>query len=143
MLDIPPDTFDAAYNRVSNSVLWFVNHLLFDTPSQPRFDAAFRRDWASYVAYNEAFAEALAGESGKGTRVLVQDYLLALVPRLLRDRRYRSGSVASPTLRDRRRLRVALTAHLGLDVRLRGLWALPPATVGWRVTPFVPTRARP
>jgi transglutaminase-like putative cysteine protease len=63
--------------------------------------------------------------------------------RLLRDRRYRSGSVASPTLRDRRRLRVALTAHLGLDVRLRGLWALPPATVGWRVTPFVPTRARP
>ena len=86
MLDIPPDTFDAAYNRVSNSVLWFVNHLLFDTPSQPRFDAAFRGDWASYVAYNEAFAEALAGESGKGTRVLVQDYHLALVPRLLRDR---------------------------------------------------------
>jgi trehalose 6-phosphate synthase len=87
MLDIPPDTLDAAYNRVSNSVLWFVNHLLFDTPSQPRFDAAFRRDWASYVAYNEAFAETLADESGKGTRVLVQDYHLALVPRLLRDRR--------------------------------------------------------
>src|ERR1700728_1259365 len=29
MLDIPPDVFDAAYNRVSNSVLWFVHHLLF------------------------------------------------------------------------------------------------------------------
>lgn len=87
MLDIPPATFDAAYNRVSNSVLWFVNHLLFNTPSQPRFDAAFRRDWASYEAYNEAFAEALAGESGKATNVLVQDYHLALVPRMLRDRR--------------------------------------------------------
>jgi transglutaminase-like putative cysteine protease len=62
---------------------------------------------------------------------------------LLRDRRYGPGSVASPTLRDRRRLRLALTAHLGLDARLRGLWALPPATVGWRVARFAPTRARP
>ncbi|MBV9414721.1 MAG: hypothetical protein JO363_07055, partial [Solirubrobacterales bacterium] len=63
--------------------------------------------------------------------------------RLLRDRRYGPGAVASATLRDRRRLRLALTAHLGLDARLRGLWALPPATVGWRVTRFAPTRARP
>jgi protein-glutamine gamma-glutamyltransferase len=63
--------------------------------------------------------------------------------RLLRDRRYGPGSVAPPTLRDRRRLRLALTVHLGLDARLRGLWALPPATVGWRVTRFAPTRARP
>jgi transglutaminase-like putative cysteine protease len=63
--------------------------------------------------------------------------------RRLRDQRYGPGSVSSPTLRDRRRLRLALTAHLGLDSRLRGLWALPPATVGWRVTRFAPTRARP
>jgi len=87
MLDIPPAVFDAAYNRVSNSVLWFVNHMLFDTPGQPRFDSAFRKDWAGYEAYNEAFAEALAAESGKDTHVLVQDYHLALVPRMLRDRR--------------------------------------------------------
>ena len=87
LLDIPPGIFDAAYNRVSNSVLWFVHHLLFATPTQPRFDAGFRRDWGSYEAYNEAFASALADESGKDTRILVQDYHLALVPRMLRDRR--------------------------------------------------------
>jgi protein-glutamine gamma-glutamyltransferase len=52
---------------------------------------------------------------------------------LLRERRYAPGAVASATLRDRRRFRRALTVHLGLDARLRGLWALPPATVGWRV----------
>jgi hypothetical protein len=63
--------------------------------------------------------------------------------RLLSDRRYGPGSVASATLGDRRRLRLALTTHLGLDARLRGLWALPPATVGWRVTRFAPKRARP
>jgi trehalose 6-phosphate synthase len=86
MLDIPADVFDAAYNRVSNSVLWFVHHLLFDTPNQPRFDMGFRADWAGYVAYNEAFAAALAQECAPGTRVLIQDYHLSLAPRLLRDR---------------------------------------------------------
>jgi trehalose 6-phosphate synthase len=86
MLDIPADVFDAAYNRISNSLLWFVHHLLFDTPNQPAFDMAFRADWAAYVAYNEAFAAALAQECASGTRVLIQDYHLSLAPRLLRDR---------------------------------------------------------
>ncbi len=86
MLDIPADVFDAAYNGIANSVLWFVHHLLFDTPNQPHFDAAFRADWAAYVAYNEAFAAALAQECAPGTRVLIQDYHLSLAPRLLRDR---------------------------------------------------------
>lgn len=86
MLDIPADTFDAAYNGIANSVLWFVHHLLFDTPNQPRFGAEFRRDWNAYVAYNEAFADALAEEYVTGTRVIIQDYHLALAPRLLRDR---------------------------------------------------------
>ncbi len=87
MLDIPPDAFEAAYNGIANSVLWFVHHLLFDTPNQPRFGVDFRRDWDAYLAYNGAFADALADEYVPGTRVLIQDYHLALAPRLLRDRR--------------------------------------------------------
>jgi len=95
MLDIAPDIFDRAYNRVANSALWFLLHQLFDTPNQPRFGREFRRDWESYLAYNAAFADALTGEaqSGEeltqdesGLRVLIQDYHLCLVPRLLRDR---------------------------------------------------------
>jgi trehalose 6-phosphate synthase len=89
MLDIPPDIFDRAYNRVANAALWFLHHLLFDTPDQPQWDHRFRRDWASYLAYNEAFAQALAQEAqadGEPVRVLVQDYHLCLAPRLLRDR---------------------------------------------------------
>lgn len=59
--------------------------------------------------------------------------------RLLRERRYAPGPVASATLRDRRRLRLALTAHLGLASWLHGLWALPPGTLSWRVSqPGVP-----
>ena len=45
---------------MANSALWFVHHMLFDTPNQPQFGPEFRRDWGSYLAYNEAFADALA-----------------------------------------------------------------------------------
>ena len=91
MLDIAPDVFDRAYNRVANSTLWFLLHQLFDTPNQPRFGREFRRDWESYLAFNEAFADALTEEAltrreDGGLRVLIQDYHLCLGPRLLRDR---------------------------------------------------------
>jgi trehalose 6-phosphate synthase len=91
MLDIPPDIFDRAYNNVANSTLWFVHHLLFDTTNQPQFGLAFAPDWESYLAYSELFAAALAEEAGPepapgGVRILVQDYHLSLVPRMLRDR---------------------------------------------------------
>jgi trehalose 6-phosphate synthase len=87
MLDIPPDIFGAAYNGVANSVLWFIHHLLYQTPLEPVFDAEFRRQWAAYEAYNAAFADALAEDAAQGAAVLVQDYHLCLVPGMLRERR--------------------------------------------------------
>ncbi|MFD0886637.1 trehalose-6-phosphate synthase, partial [Streptosporangium algeriense] len=87
MLDIPPATFQRAYNAVANSTLWFVHHLLYDTPNRPHFDARFGREWESYQAYNEAFAMALAEEASHGAKVMVQDYHLALVPAMLRSER--------------------------------------------------------
>jgi trehalose 6-phosphate synthase len=87
MLDIPAETFGGAYNGVANSVLWFVHHLLYQTPLEPAFDAEFADQWAAYEAYNAAFADALAEEAAEGAAVLVQDYHLTLVPALLRARR--------------------------------------------------------
>ncbi|MEV4559617.1 trehalose-6-phosphate synthase [Kitasatospora sp. NPDC049285] len=87
MLDIDPGTFARAYNGVANSTLWFVHHLLYDTPTSPSFDDRFRREWDSYRAYNTAFAEALAAEAAPGAAVLVQDYHLSLAPALLRELR--------------------------------------------------------
>jgi len=89
MLDIPPEVFYRAYNNVANSTLWFLHHLLFDTPDQPQFGPEFQRDWAAYQAYNETFADALAAEAAGGTggaRVLIQDYHLSLAPGMLRER---------------------------------------------------------
>ncbi|MEU1178143.1 trehalose-6-phosphate synthase [Streptomyces sp. NPDC005820] len=84
MLPIPADVHADAYNGIANSVLWFIHHLLYQTPLEPAFDAEFRRQWASYEMYNRAFAEALAQEAGQGAAVLVQDYHLCLVPGMLR-----------------------------------------------------------
>jgi trehalose 6-phosphate synthase len=87
MLPIDAPTFRAAYNGIANSTLWFVLHQLFDLPKQPAFDASWRRQWAAYVRFNKAFAEALAKDAAEGAAVMVQDYHLFLVPRMLRELR--------------------------------------------------------
>ncbi|MEV4948293.1 trehalose-6-phosphate synthase [Streptomyces sp. NPDC053755] len=87
MLDIDPDVHADAYNGIANSVLWFVHHMLYQTPVEPVFDAEFRRRWTSYETYNRAFAEALAAEADPGAQVVVQDYHLTLVPGMLREAR--------------------------------------------------------
>ncbi|QNP63932.1 alpha,alpha-trehalose-phosphate synthase (UDP-forming) [Streptomyces genisteinicus] len=87
MLDIDPAVHSAAYNGIANSVLWFVHHMLYQTPLEPVFDQEFRSQWDSYRAYNRAFAEALAEAAAPEAAVLVQDYHLALTPGMLRELR--------------------------------------------------------
>ncbi|MFE4264091.1 trehalose-6-phosphate synthase [Streptomyces sp. NPDC056883] len=87
MLPIDPEVYDGAYNGIANSVLWFLHHHLYEIPREPVFDAEFRRRWASYVTYNEAFAAACAEEAAEGAAVLIQDYHLALAPGMLRELR--------------------------------------------------------
>jgi trehalose 6-phosphate synthase len=89
MLDIPAVTFSRAYNTVANSVLWFVHHMLYDTPNQPQFGMTFRRDWEAYREYNMAFAQALASgpDTSGSARAVVQDYHLTLAPRMLAELR--------------------------------------------------------
>ncbi|MFF8384859.1 alpha,alpha-trehalose-phosphate synthase (UDP-forming) [Streptomyces kanasensis] len=87
MLDIDAETHAAAYNGIANSVLWFVHHMLYQTPLEPAFDAEFRTRWEAYRTYNRAFAEALAAEAAPGAAVLIQDYHLALAPGMLRELR--------------------------------------------------------
>ncbi|MCX3061610.1 alpha,alpha-trehalose-phosphate synthase (UDP-forming) [Streptomyces beihaiensis] len=87
MLDIDADVHADAYNGIANSVLWFVHHMLYQTPFEPSFGPEFRRRWAAYETYNRAFARALAEEAADGATVVVQDYHLALVPGMLRELR--------------------------------------------------------
>jgi trehalose 6-phosphate synthase len=88
-LALDAQTFDRFYNGVSNRILWFLHHALWNTPVAPLFDDVTRRDWESYREVNGVFADAL-DEEGRtmpsSPAFLVQDYHLALVPALLRHR---------------------------------------------------------
>jgi trehalose 6-phosphate synthase len=88
-LAFDPGEYDSFYNGVSNRILWFLHHYLWDLPRSPRFDDATDAAWAAYVRVNEAFADALAEEGAAATgrpTYLVEDYHLSLTPRLLRER---------------------------------------------------------
>jgi trehalose 6-phosphate synthase len=82
----PPEVYDRYYNVVSNRILWFIHHYLFDAPRTPRFGLVAREAWRDYVAVNRRFADALVEEHDEPA-FLVQDYHLSLVPRMIRDAR--------------------------------------------------------
>jgi trehalose 6-phosphate synthase len=70
------------YYGLANEGLWPLCHIAHE---RPVFRAS---DWQHYEEANRRFAEAALQEIGGGDAiVLVQDYQLALVPRLLRDAR--------------------------------------------------------
>lgn len=87
-LDIPPEIYDGYYNRISNGMLWFAHHYLWDTVNSPSFGPDVAEAWDAYVDVNQRFALALAEEGqelgGPDTAYLIQDYHLSLVPRMLR-----------------------------------------------------------
>jgi trehalose 6-phosphate synthase len=87
MLPIDGQTFRQAYNGIANATLWFVLHMLYEPARAPTFDAQWRREWAGYVRFNKAFADAITRDAAEGAHVMVQDYHLFLLPRMLRDTR--------------------------------------------------------
>ena len=85
-----PQAYDGYYNVVSNPMLWFVQHSLWELPYTPKVDAAFHRAWnEGYVAVNEGFAAAVLDELERApdAAVFFHDYHLYLAPRLVRERR--------------------------------------------------------
>jgi trehalose 6-phosphate synthase len=87
LLDLDPEDHRLHYDVVSNAVLWFLHHGMFDLVRRPRFDDRFRESWDAYVAVNRQFALAAADGAAAGTAILVQDYQLALVPGIIRAER--------------------------------------------------------
>jgi trehalose 6-phosphate synthase len=80
-------TFHRYYNEISNRLLWFLHHYLWDLPRMPSLSGDDRRSWGAYREVNAAFADALAEEAGGGgADALLQDYHLSLVPAMLRER---------------------------------------------------------
>ena len=87
LLDLDAESHRLAYDVVSNEVLWFAHHGLWDLSREPAFDATWPDAWAAYREVNHAFADAVAEAAPEGATVLVQDYHLCLVAPRLRDER--------------------------------------------------------
>ena len=77
---IADEDYERYYEGFANEALWPLCHMAH---AQPLFRAA---DWAAYQRVNESFAAAALEETPSGGLVLLQDYHLALVPRLIRER---------------------------------------------------------
>jgi trehalose 6-phosphate synthase len=77
--------FDAYYNGISNGVLWFLQHSLWNPARGPRFDRSTREAWAAYHEVNQGFAETIAEEIAEaGAPAMLHDYHLMLVAGYLR-----------------------------------------------------------
>lgn len=83
-------TYQQHYNVICNSHLWFLQHYMWNTPRSPNISRAVYEAWdQGYVSANVAFAEAIAHEAADDRvppYVMVQDYHLYLLPKLVRER---------------------------------------------------------
>ena len=81
--------YDWFYNVVSNPMLWFLQHYLWELAYEPSLDIAFQHAWdGGYAQVNETFAEAVLEEleAEPEAAVFFHDYHLYLAPRLVRER---------------------------------------------------------
>ena len=81
--------YDWFYNVVSNPMLWFLQHYLWELAYTPSVDLAFQHAWdEGYTRVNEGFAEAVLEELElePDAAVFFHDYQLYLAPRLVRER---------------------------------------------------------
>jgi trehalose 6-phosphate synthase len=87
---IEPDAeaYDLYYNVISNPLLWFVQHYLWDLGREPVLDASTERAWRDgYQRVNAMFAERVAevaAQSALPPLVLLQDYQLYTAPQMVR-----------------------------------------------------------
>ncbi len=90
LVNVPRDVYERHYGEISNQLLWFLQHYLWDAARSPNITEREYRAWdEGYALVNAAIAEAVAAQAGgSGSRaiVLLQDYHLYLAPALVRRR---------------------------------------------------------
>ncbi len=89
-LDIDPAAYNAFYNVISNPLLWFLQHSMWDFVRAPNIDLQTWEAWEKgYVAVNRQFANTISNRilnSDRPTLVMIQDYHLYLAPMYIRRR---------------------------------------------------------
>jgi trehalose 6-phosphate synthase len=87
LLDIEPEIYSSYYDDVSNRMLWFANHCLWEELGIEGFEPGEIAAWEdAYELVNRRYAEAVAELADPSALVLFQDYHLTTAPRHLRQR---------------------------------------------------------
>jgi trehalose 6-phosphate synthase len=86
-----PESYNQYYNVISNPLLWFLQHYLWDTPRSPDITHETWRAWhEGYVAVNRMFADEIVVACEQFDRepiIMLQDYHLYLAGGMIRERR--------------------------------------------------------
>ena len=84
-----PQAYDGYYNVISNPLLWFIHHSMWNISVEPIIDHATWEAWESgYLKVNRLFADEiskLVKKTKKKTLVMLQDYQLYMTARYIRD----------------------------------------------------------
>jgi trehalose 6-phosphate synthase len=88
-LPVEDEVYDGYYNVISNPLLWFLQHSMWDTVRSPTINFTTWQAWEDgYVRINQQFAHAIARQvnsSETKSLVMLQDYHLYLIPKILRE----------------------------------------------------------
>lgn len=83
------DIYENYYSVISNPLIWFVQHYMWNTPYLPEIDDKIHKAWHdSYVYVNKQFAERIIEEAKSGENkplIMLQDYHLYTCPGQIRE----------------------------------------------------------
>ena len=86
------DAYNKYYNEISNPLLWFLQHYMWDTPRYPNITHETWDAWENgYVSVNQQFADEVckaAATSAAEPVIMLQDYHLYLVGKMIREQRH-------------------------------------------------------
>ncbi|MGH2614021.1 MAG: trehalose-6-phosphate synthase, partial [Thermomicrobiales bacterium] len=87
-----PECYHQYYNVISNPLLWFLQHYLWDTPRTPDITKEIWDAWRNgYVTVNRMFADEIVAAAdavdGGDPLIMLQDYHLYLTAGFVRERR--------------------------------------------------------
>ena len=86
-----PEAYHQYYNVISNPLLWFLQHYLWDTPRSPDITRETWQAWQEgYVAVNRQFADEIlvaAEACSEEPIIMLQDYHFYLCGNFIRERR--------------------------------------------------------
>lgn len=87
-IDPDDEAYQGFYQVISNPLLWFLQHSIWDYSTAPTINRATWDAWdQGYVQVNRMFAEAIYDQIRRNSRrtlVMIQDYHLYLVPKMIR-----------------------------------------------------------